>query len=97
MPHRKTRGKRRKIIRAGREGSDGNEDFITKIFGGIFGKGALEDRKPFGMQRMSEESMHELYPATTTEFADPVPSDAAEVALFRPLLAKTRLQTLPLR
>ncbi len=72
-------------------------DLITRIFGGIFGKGALEDRKPFGMQRMSEESMHELYPATTTEFAEPVPTDDPEMALFRPLLAKTRLEALPLR
>lgn len=49
------------------------------------------------MKRMSEEALVEQYPATTTEFADPVPGDSADVALFRPLLAKTRLETVPLR
>lgn len=46
---------------------------------------------------MSEEALMEQYPATTTEFADPVKSDSPEVALFRPLLAQTRLQKVPMR
>lgn len=82
---------------AAQENEDTGPDVITKIFGAIFGKGALEERKPMGMQRMSEESMHELYPATTTEFADPVSTDDKEMALFRGLLAKTRIASLPLR
>lgn len=76
---------------------DDGPDFVTRVFGGIFGKAALEDRKPFGMQRMSEKSMQELYPATTTEFAAAVAGDSREVALFRPLLAKTRLEKKSLR
>lgn len=41
--------------------------------------------------------MNELYPATTTEFADPISTDDEEMTLFRPLLARTRLEALPLR
>jgi len=80
-----------------RAGPDDRPDLITRMVGKIFGKAALEDRKPFGMQRMSEESMQELYPATTTEFAGAVEGDSPEVALFRPLLAKTRLEKKGLR
>lgn len=72
-------------------------DVITKIFGTIFGQKALQDTAPFGMKRMAEEEMHELYPATTTEFAAPVSGDSSEVSLFRPLLAKTRLEKRRLR
>ena len=78
--------------------ADGEQpDLIERIFGGLFGKQALEDRSPGGMQRLSEEALLEQYPATLTEFADPVGSDDKEMASFRPLLAQTRLQTLPLR
>jgi hypothetical protein len=38
-----------------------------------------------------------MYPATTTEFADPVDGDDDDTRAFRPLLARTRLQRLPLR
>ena len=94
---RKSGIKRRKVSVSAEDDHGGDTDLITRIFKGIFGKKALEERKPFGMQRMSEESMHELYPATTTEFADPVSTDDAEMSLFRPLLAKTRLAASPLR
>lgn len=93
----RTEHRKRQKTRILAEGEKDGADFITRIFGNIFGKAALEDRKPFGLQRMSDESMNELYPATTTEFADPVPTDDPEMALFRPLLAKTRLAALPLR
>ena len=79
-----------------RAGAD-DRDLVTKIFGGLFGQKALEDRKPFGMQRMSDEDMYELYPATTTEFAAPVDSDDSNMKLFRPLLAQTRLEKTSLR
>ena len=49
------------------------------------------------MKRMSEEAMLEQYPATTTEFAKAVDSDDSTVQAFRPLLAQTRLEKLPLR
>lgn len=67
------------------------------MFGRIFGNKALEERSPGGMKRMSEEAMLEQYPATLTEFAAPVDSDDETMAVFRPLLAQTRLQKLPLR
>ena len=67
------------------------------MFGGLFGKKALEDRKPFGMQRMSDEDMYELYPAPTDIFADSLEGDDETIATFRPLLARTRLEKLPLR
>ena len=79
-----------------RAGAD-DRDLVTKIFGGLFGQKALEDRKPFGMQRMSDEDMYELYPATTTKFAAPVDSDDSNMKLFRPLLAQTRLEKTSLR
>ena len=46
---------------------------------------------------MSEEAMLEQYPATLTEFAAPVNSDDVTMSIFRPLLAQTRLQKMPLR
>ncbi len=72
-------------------------DFIERMVGAVFGKKALQAAEPFGMKRMSDEAYNEQSVATTTEFAVPVPGDSPEVALFRPLLAKTRLETKPLR
>jgi hypothetical protein len=63
----------------------------------LAGSQALEDPEPAGMKRMSEEALAEQYPATTTEFADPVEGDTPDVAAFRPLLARTRLESRPLR
>ena len=79
--------------------SAGNEqpDLIERLFGRIFGDKALEERSPGGMKRMSEQAMLEQYPATLTESAAPVASDDEIMAMFRPLLAQTRLQKLPLR
>lgn len=91
---RKWKRHRNTLARAEKEDSP---DLVTKIFGGLFGKNALEDRKPFGMQRMEEEDMYELYPATTDIFADPVENDDKEMASFRPLLARTRLEKIALR
>ncbi|CAG9467377.1 unnamed protein product [Pedinophyceae sp. YPF-701] len=63
----------------------------------IFGKKALEDRNPAGMKRLSEDDAPEMYPATTTEFADPVESDDSTMAVLRPMLARTQLERRPLR
>ena len=41
--------------------------------------------------------MYELYPASTTDFAQPLLGDQQEVALFRPLLFHTRIEKAPLR
>jgi len=72
-------------------------DLIERIFGRLFGVKALEERSPGGMKRMSEEALLEQYPATLTEFAEPVNGDDEVMASFRPLLAQTRLQKMPLR
>lgn len=72
-------------------------DFIERAFGALFGSKALGASEPFGMKRMSDEAYNEQSIATTTDFADPVEGDTEEVALFRPLLAKTRLEKLNLR
>lgn len=50
-----------------------------------------------GLKRMSEEAMKELYPAPTDEWADPVESDDVEMALIRPMLAQTSIESTPLR
>eukprot|EP01026_Neomeris_dumetosa_P055281 TRINITY_DN5015_c0_g2_i1.p2 TRINITY_DN5015_c0_g2~~TRINITY_DN5015_c0_g2_i1.p2 ORF type:complete len:316 (-),score=40.55 TRINITY_DN5015_c0_g2_i1:517-1431(-) len=72
-------------------------DLVEKLFGMVFGDKSLEDKEPLGMKRMSDEALNEQYPATTTEFAEPVESDSEEMALFRPLLAKTQLEEKELR
>ena len=38
----------------------------------------------------------QVYPATTTKFADPLPGDSRDVAALRPLLAQTRLEKAPI-
>jgi len=76
---------------------DQNEpDLITKIFGGIFGKSALDDRNPGGMRRLEGAALAEQYPATVDEWADVLPGDSEEVAPLRRLLKNTRLETEPL-
>ena len=72
-------------------------DLIERLFGRLFGKRALEAESPLGMKRMTPETFPEQYPATTTEFAAPVAGDSDRVAWFRPLLAQTRLEGVPLR
>ena len=49
------------------------------------------------MKRLQGPALWEQYPAVLDEFAGPVEGDDAEMALFRPLLARTRLEKLPLR
>lgn len=83
--------------RAEQQAEESSPDFIERMVGALFGKKALETAEPFGMKRMSEEAYNEQSVATTTELAAPVEGDSPEVALLRPLLAKTRLQSKPLR
>lgn len=80
-------------VAAGNE-SEQQPDFIEAMVGKLFGKQALEDPSPFGMPRLSNP---EMYPATTTEFADPMEGDDPEVAVVRSLLACTQLETAKLR
>lgn len=72
-------------------------DFIERMVGRLFGKGALETDSPLGMKRMTADEFPEMYPATTDEWAAPVEGDSPEIAAIRPLLAKTQLERVPLR
>ena len=72
-------------------------DLIERAFGALFGKKTLGASEPFGMKRMSDEAYNEQSVATTAELAAPVQGDTDEMALIRPLLARTRLEKLPLR
>lgn len=63
----------------------------------VFGRAVLEDRAPAGMKRLSDDALKELYPAPTDEWAEPLAGDAPEVALLRPLLARTQLEAAHLR
>ncbi|KAK9823378.1 hypothetical protein WJX72_002360 [[Myrmecia] bisecta] len=74
-----------------------NLDLVETLFSRVFGKRALEAQSPFGMKRMTAEEFPEQYEATTTAKAAPVTGDSEEVALFRPLLAQTQLERVPLR
>uniref|UniRef100_A0A7S2ZQV6 TLDc domain-containing protein n=1 Tax=Rhodosorus marinus TaxID=101924 RepID=A0A7S2ZQV6_9RHOD len=66
------------------------KDLGEKLFGLIFGK---QEETPLGFQRFDRDRFPEQYEATLDEFADPVASDTEEMALFRPMLARTQLVT----
>ena len=82
--------------RGGDKDMDSEPDLITKIFGGIFGQSALEDRNPGGMRRLEGAALAEQYPTTVDEWADALPEDSPEVAPIRRLLKNTRLEEEPL-
>ena len=46
-----------------------------------------------GMKRFGSERFPEQYPATTTEWANPVSTDTKDMALFHPLRKNTILDT----
>ena len=79
------------------QASNNRPDLVERIFGRLFGQTALDNRSPGGMKRMSDEAMMEQYPATLTELAEALDSDDKTMQIFRPLLAQTRLERLPLR
>lgn len=73
---------------------------ITGLVGRLFGKKALEDSNPGGMKRLSAEDgagYFEMWPAPVDEWAAPLDGDSPDVALLRPLLAKTQMEKVPLR
>eukprot|EP00887_Chlorella_sp_A99_P003164 scaffold9.g3164.t1 len=77
---------------------DGEElDLVESLVARVFGRAVLEDRAPAGMKRLSDDALKELYPAPTDEWAEPLAGDAPEVALLRPLLARTQLEAAHLR
>lgn len=69
--------------------TDANPDLIERVFSFFFG---AKEKEPFGLKRFDRDKFPELYPATLDEFAQPVQDDTEEMALFRPLLARTQLQ-----
>lgn len=71
-------------------------DLIERMVGAIFGKKALEDPEPFGLKRINFEELPDQFVEMKAQ-AKPVPGDTEEVALFRPLLARTQLENKPLR
>ena len=64
-----------------------------KLFNFFFG--APQEGDVAGLRRTA--GAPDTYPATKTEFAEPVQSDEAEAILLRPLLKNTNLETLDLR
>lgn len=69
-------------------------DIVEKVYSFFFG---AKESEPFGLKRFDRDRFPELYPATLDEFADPVESDTPEMQLFRPMLARTQLQTRELK
>jgi hypothetical protein len=67
---------------------------VERVFRFFFG---TKEAEPFGLKRFDRDRFPELYPAVLDEFAAPVMGDLEEVALFRPLLARTQLETRPLQ
>jgi hypothetical protein len=64
-------------------------EIIEKIFSFFFGK---PEEEPFGLKRFGKERFPEQYPATTTEWAEPVETDDKEMAVVRPLLKNTNME-----
>ena len=88
----------RKRCRTASSRDDKNQpDLIERLFSGLFGKDSLSAEEPGGMKRLSQEVYQQQQPATTTDFAALLDSDTEEICLFRPLLANTSLEQLPLR
>lgn len=77
-----------------KDGAYDEDDPVEKIFSFFFGKRELN---PMGMKRFGKERFPEQYPATKTEFADPVVGDSKEVAILRPFLKNTSLEKRQLR
>ena len=71
----------------------GEKDVGEKLYDFFFG--APVEGEVAGLARTA--GAPDTYPATKTEFADPVEGDSAEVQILRPLLKNTNLEFLPLR
>ena len=68
-------------------------DYIENMFTTFFGKPV--EGEVAGLARTA--GAPDTYPATKTEFADPVEGDDVEMARLRPMLKNTNLETLRLR
>jgi len=71
----------------------GEKDVGEKLYDFFFG--APVEGEVAGLARTA--GAPDTYPATKTEFADPVEGDSAEVQLLRPMLKNTNLEVLSLR
>lgn len=75
-------------------GSGGAEEYeddpIEKVFNFFFG---AKEEAPLGLKRFGAERFPEQYPATVTEWAEPVGTDDKEMAKLRPLMKNTNLET----
>lgn len=63
---------------------------VERIFSRLFG---AKEAEPFGLKRFDRDRFPELYYATLDEFAEAMESDDTTSKLFRPLLARTQLQS----
>lgn len=70
---------------------------MTGLVGKLFGRKTVDDPEPAGLARLDYDSTPEMWAATTSEFAAPLQGDDADVAVLRPLLARTQLERRPLR
>ena len=66
---------------------------VERVFTFFFG--APEEGEVAGLARTA--GAPDTYPATKTEFAEPVAGDSSEAALLRPMLKNTNLEFLQLR
>ena len=76
------------------EANDFSDDPIDKIFSVFFGK---KEDEPMGMKRFGIEKFPEQYPAVTDQWADPVATDDKDMAVLRPMLKNTNLETRSLK
>lgn len=65
------------------------DDPVEKIFNFFFG---AKEAEPMGLKRFGAERFPEQYPATITEWAEPVESDDKEMAKLRPMMKNTNLE-----
>ena len=72
------------------DANDFSDDPVDKIFSVFFGK---KEEEPMGMKRFGIERFPEQYPAVVDQWAEPVASDDAEMAILRPMLKNTNLET----
>jgi hypothetical protein len=78
---------------AAQQAQGDEKDVGEKLFSFFFGD--PQEGEVAGLARTG--GAPDTYPATKTEFADPVEGDSAEVKLLRPMLKNTNLEYLPLR
>lgn len=76
------------------DGAYDADDPVEKIFSFFFGK---REEAPMGMSRFGPDRFPEQYPATKTEWAEPVVSDDKEMTMIRLFLKNTNLEKRPLR